>query len=272
MQAGRRGRWWRALPWRAGQWRALPWRAGQWRALPWRAGWRASGRSATAPLRLPDALVPDAPVHFRDRNEAGERLATTLAETGLRADLILAIPRGGVAVAVPVARRLGAPLDVLIARKVGAPGHAELAIGAVTSLGAVWNTDPIRALGLSPAERDAAEARADAEVRTRAAVFRAVQPAEPVRGRRVLLVDDGLATGATMAAAVSAVQQGGARSVVAAAPVGAPDAVQRLWESGAMVVLISAPAEFGAVGAYYDDFRPLSEDACLSILRAAAAG
>ena len=249
MQTGRCGRWWRALQWPRLQRRTQ----------------RARGRSAPATLPLPDT-----PVRFRDRTEAGERLAATLANSGCRADLILAIPRGGVAVAVPVARRLEAPLDILIARKVGAPGHAELAIGAVTSLGVVWNTDLIHALGLSPAERAAAEARADRELRARTAVFRAVRPAEPVRGRRVLLVDDGLATGATMAAAVAAVQQNGARSVMVAAPVGAPEAVQRLQDSGAAVVLLSAPAGFRAVGAFYEDFRPLSEDACLSILRTAA--
>ena len=252
MQTGRRGPWWRALQWPLWQRRAQG----------------ARGRSAPATLPLPDT-----PVRFRDRTEAGERLAATLAarlaESGCRAELILAIPRGGVAVAVPVARRLETPLDILIARKLGAPGHAELAIGAVTSLGVVWNTDLIHALGLSPVELATAEARADRELRARTAGFRAVRPAEPVRGRRVLLVDDGLATGATMAAAVAAVQQDGARSVMVAAPVGTPEAVQRLQESGAEVVLLSAPAGFRAVGAFYEDFRPLSEDACLSILQAA---
>ncbi len=209
---------------------------------------------------------PESP-WFADRSEAGERLAEALVGEGAGADLVLAVPNGGVAVAAPVARALGARVDVLVARKVGAPMQPELALGAVTRFGVVWNQSLLDDLHLSETALAQAQMRAQRELERRERTFRAVRAAEPVRGRRVLLVDDGLATGATMAAAVEAVQSAGAASVGVAVPVATNDAVNRLRALGATVMALSVPPDFRAVGAFYDDFRPISDASCAALLR-----
>lgn len=213
---------------------------------------------------------PAEPPLFRDREDAGRQLAQALQERGVAADLVLAIPRGGVAVADPVARALRVPLDVLIARKVGAPAQPELAIGAVTRFGVVWNAEVVAMLQLSDDEIAAARAQAEAEVRDRESRFRRVCPAQPVADRRVVLVDDGWATGATAAAAVAALLAADARAVCAAAPVASPEAVARLQSQGADTVVLAAPPDFRAVGQYYRDFFPVTTDSCLDLLAARA--
>lgn len=211
---------------------------------------------------------PAEPPLFRDREDAGEQLARALQERAMAADLVLAIPRGGVAVADPVARALDVPLDVLIARKVGAPSQPELAIGAVTRFGVVWNADVVGMLQLSDAEIADARARAEEELREREGRFRAVCPEQPVRDRRIILVDDGWATGATAAAAVAALLSAEARAVCAAVPVASPEAVSRLEAQGATTVVLAAPPDFRAVGQYYRDFFPVTTDSCLALLAA----
>lgn len=206
---------------------------------------------------------------FRDRTAAGEALADHLLAQDIDVDLVLAIPRGGIAVAAPVARALGAELDVLVARKIGVPGQAELAAGAVTRLGVTWNADVLALLGATPADFTSSLTQARAELDARTAAFRAVRTPAPVAGRRVMIVDDGLATGATVAAAVGAVQAGGAASVVVAVPVASEEAVARLERLGASVIALRTPWDLVAVGAAYADFRPVSEAEAVAALRSA---
>ena len=210
---------------------------------------------------------PRDPIWFSDRREAGQRLAARLLRDQVGADVVLAVPRGGVLVAEPVARALGAPLDVLAARKIGVPAQPELAMGAVTRFGAVWNATVLKQLRIPKEAQRRAAAQAQEELGRREAVFRAEREAAPVAGRTVLVVDDGLATGATVAAAVAAVQGAGAAVVVVAVPVAAETAVARIEALGARVVVLSAPAGFSAVGSFYEDFRPVSDEDCLAVLR-----
>ena len=165
------------------------------------------------------------PRRFHDRTAAGGHLLSLLQEsddTGF--DLVLAIPRGGVPVAAPLADGLLVALDILLARKVGLPGQPELAMGAVTRVGAVWNQDVIELTNLTAEALNAEQEQALAEVKWREAAYRQGRPPASIADRAVLLVDDGLATGATMAAAVQAVQRAGARDVAVAAGVASDEA------------------------------------------------
>jgi putative phosphoribosyl transferase len=198
---------------------------------------------------------------YRDRRQAGEVLADAVAGS-LPGDapLVLALPRGGVPVAAPVAARLGADLDVLLVRKVGMPGHEELALGAVADGGVlVRNDDVLRAAGLDAGAFERAAGRAEVELAERAASLRGDRPAPSVAGRCVVVVDDGLATGATMRAAVEAVRAGGASTVVVAVPVGSPDVCARFEAVADVVVCPLRPSGLGAVGAWYDDFTQTTD-------------
>ncbi len=198
---------------------------------------------------------------YRDRADAGVYLAARLKRYAGQDVLVLGVPRGGVPVAAEVARRLDAELDVVVARKLGAPISPELAIGAVTANGGRFlNDDLIRDLGVptSYLERVTAEQRADA--RQREARFRGDHPAPRVRDRVVLVVDDGLATGATMRAAVRSVRQQQPAWLVVAVPVGSQEACAALRSEANELVCLHAPATFWAVGFYYDHFAP-TEDA-----------
>lgn len=212
---------------------------------------------------------------YRDRSEAGLALADELVEVVAQLDrddlgppLVLALPRGGVPVAAPVARRLGVGLSVLVVRKLGAPGQPELAIGAIAAIGdrveQVLNRDWVRRLGLSDdriAKSVAAETR---ELTARVALFGATPP---VSARTVIVIDDGLATGATMRAAVSAVRKAGASVVVAAAPVGAVGACEDLAREADLVVCPWRPDPFRAVGEHYRDFDQVDDAEVLALLR-----
>ena len=191
-------------------------------------------------------------MRFRDRHDAGVRLADAVAALDLRAPLVLAMPRGGVPVAAPVAARLGAPLDVVVACKIGAPGHAELGIGAAAEDGiVVWT-------GASDTE---GMLRAQAEVDRRVARYRGGRPRPSTRGRDVVVVDDGLATGVSAEAALRWTRLDDPDRTVLAVPVGASDTVRRLTAPGLAdeVVCLLQPAGFGAVGAWYDDFSQTSD-------------
>ncbi len=207
-----------------------------------------------------------AAVTFRDRDEAARRLLAVLRECGVAADLVLGVVRGGVPVAAVVAEGLGLPLDALVARKVGVPGQEELALGAVTRFGAAWNDALLAELHLPPARLDAARDAALAEVEHREARYHGDHPPRPIAGQRVLVVDDGIATGATIAAAVQSIQRAGAAAVLVAVPVAPPDAVDRIERLGAQIVTVATPVLFGAVGAFYVDFSPVSDDRCIEIL------
>ncbi len=204
-----------------------------------------------------------------DRAEGGARLADALEPYRDRNSLVLGIPRGGVVTAAEVARRLGAELDVVVARKLGAPGHEELAIGAVTANGGRYlNAELIAELGVSEAAIEAVTARQREEARRREALFRDGRPPPVIAGRVVIVVDDGLATGATMRAALRSVRAAGPATLVAAVPVGAPESCDDLATEADVVVCLQRPEPFLAVGSHYEQFEATSDDEVSDILAA----
>jgi putative phosphoribosyl transferase len=204
---------------------------------------------------------------FRDRLHAGRVLAERLADRELVDPVVLGLARGGVPVAAEVAKALGAPLRVSVARKIGAPGQPELALGAVTSEGpATYDERLLRVFHLDEQMLAWHCEREREEARRRERLYRQGPPL-PLEGRDVVLVDDGLATGATARAAVRMVRESAPRSIVLAAPVGAPDAVAALAEEADSVVCVLQPPAFHAVGQWYRNFRPTSDEEILDILR-----
>jgi putative phosphoribosyl transferase len=200
-------------------------------------------------------------MRFEDRRDAGRQLAAQLTEyAGQPGVIVLGLPRGGVPVAAEVATRLGAPLDVMLVRKLGVPQHPELAMGAVAPGGVrVLSDDLIDDLGISSeaVERVTALERLELDRRDRA--FRGNRQPPAVQGRTVILVDDGLATGATMEAAVLALRAAAPAKIVVAVPVGAPDTCQRLARLADLVVCVSMPVPFNAVGQWYRDFSQTTD-------------
>jgi predicted phosphoribosyltransferase len=207
-------------------------------------------------------------LRFSDRSAAGVVLAGHLAHLAGRDDVVvLALPRGGVPVAAEVARALHAPLDVCVVRKLGLPGQPELAFGAVATGGVrVLNHEIVDTCGLSPATIEAVTRAELGELERRERAYRDGRPAVPLAGRVVVLVDDGLATGSTMKAAVLAVRALQPSRVVVAVPVGAPDTCRALAETADDVVCPLQPQPFSAVGLWYDDFSQTSDDEVREIL------
>jgi putative phosphoribosyl transferase len=206
---------------------------------------------------------------FTDRADAGRRLAAALAPLRQRDPVVLALPRGGVPIGYHVARALDAPLDVIVVRKLGAPGHEELAVGAIAR-GAVYIDWPIvRQLGVTQAYLDQVIAAEKEELERRERAYRGGRPALPVEGRTVIVVDDGLATGATLRAALAAVRNEQPASVVVAVPVGAPESVARLCGVADDVVCLEMPPDFRAVSLSYEDFSPTSDAEVVECLEAA---
>jgi putative phosphoribosyl transferase len=204
---------------------------------------------------------------FRDRVDAGRQLAQALLHHRGTGALVLGLPRGGVPVAAEVAAALDAELDVLVVRKLGVPGHEELAMGAVAGGGLrVLNRDVLARLDLPPQAVEAATARAAEVVAERERAYRGDRPPLVLRNRRVLVVDDGLATGATMRVAVRATTAAGAASVVAAVPVAPPPACRDLRALADEVVCLQTPPSFIAVGAWYEDFSETTDDEVRSLL------
>jgi len=199
---------------------------------------------------------------FANRTEAGRLLAEKLVNYAGRADVIvLGLPRGGVPVAFEVAQRLGAPLDVFIVRKLGVPGFEELAAGAIASGGVrVLNEDVMRSIPHADEAIDALTIRETAELERREQIYREGRPTPRLRDRIVILVDDGLATGATMRAAVKALRERGAAKIVVAVPVGPPDTCHALEERADETICLSTPEFFQAVGQYYEDFSQTSDE------------
>ncbi len=207
---------------------------------------------------------------FLDRREAGRALARRLHAYRDKGVLVLGIPRGGVPVADEVAQELHAELDVIVAHKVGAPFSAELAIGAVTANGGQYlDRDTIRELDVSHEYLAQATAKEMAEARRREERFRQHHPLQPVAGRTVIVVDDGLATGATMRAALRSVRTRQPARLVAAVPVGAAETCAALHSEADEVVCLSSPSPFYAVGLYYRHFGPVGDDEVQRILDAA---
>jgi predicted phosphoribosyltransferase len=209
---------------------------------------------------------------FADRTEAGRLLAEKLGEYADRDDvIILGLPRGGVPVAYEVAKRLRAPLDVFVVRKLGVPGFEELAAGAIASGGVrVLNEDVVRAIPHAEEAIEAVTAKETAELERREQIYRAGRPAPDLRDRVVILIDDGLATGATMRAAVKALRQSGAAKIIVAVPVGPPDTCREIEEQADETICLSTPAFFQAVGQYYEDFSQTSDEDVRELLARAA--
>lgn len=200
---------------------------------------------------------------FRDRAEAGQALAARLGASYAECTdvLVLALPRGGVPVAFEVARVLAAPLDVYLVRKLGVPGHEELAMGAIASGGVrVLNEDVVRGLDIPDTTIDAVALVEQGELDRRERAYRDDRPAPAVAGRTVIVVDDGLATGATMRAAVAALRQQAPRRVVVAVPVAAPATYAEFRAEVDEVVCVITPEPFRAVGLWYENFAPTTDE------------
>ena len=205
---------------------------------------------------------------FRDRREAGRLLAAKLAAYANRPEvLVLALPRGGVPVAYEVAQALKAPLDVFIVRKLGVPGHEELAMGAVASGGVrVLNDAIVNALRIPDSVIDQVAAKELQELSRREHLYRGNRPAPEVRGRTVILVDDGLATGATMHAAIKALQQQKPVRIVVAVPTAAPETCEELKAEVDDVICAVTPRPFYGVGLWYQDFSQTTDEEVRNLL------
>ncbi|WP_027877089.1 phosphoribosyltransferase [Meiothermus cerbereus] len=210
---------------------------------------------------------------FKDRSQAGELLAERLVELGYDQQpnlLVFGLPRGGVPVAFQVARRLGAPLEVWVVRKLGTPGHEELAMGAIASGGGrVLNQEIVDSLQISAQAIAAVEQQELAELERRERLYRGQRPFPDLSGKTVLLVDDGLATGATMKAAIAAARQKKPARLVVAVPVAPPDTVAEIQALVDEVVCLITPPFFQAVGLWYEHFPQISDEEVLALLQAA---
>lgn len=212
-------------------------------------------------------------MRYRDRREAGQHLATLLSPYAKRDDVVvLALPRGGVPVAFEVARALEAPLDVFLVRKLGAPGHPEFAIGAIASGGVqVLNQDAIADLRIPPELVEQVAERERVELERRDKAYHIDRPHTPRHGKTVIVVDDGLATGSTMEAAVLALRQHHPAKIVVASPVAAIESCQRLRAVADEVVCAQTPEPFKAVGLWYQIFDQTSDGEVVDLLRQASA-
>ena len=213
------------------------------------------------------------PLPYRDRRDAGRQLASHLQSLRDQPDvLVLGLPRGGVPVAAEVAAALKAPLDVFIVRKLGVPGHEEFAMGAIASGGTrVLDTTTVQGMRISADAIAAVEASERRELHRRERLYRGTRPLPDLAGKSVVVVDDGLATGASMRAAVEAIRQLGPRRIVAAVPVGSRSVATTLQEVADAVVCAEMPEPFYAVGAWYEDFSPTEDEEVQAALLAAPA-
>ena len=212
-------------------------------------------------------------MRFHNRSDAGRQLASKLSAFAHRDDVVvLALPRGGVPVAFEVARALNAPLDIFLVRKLGVPGHEELAMGAIATGGVLMLNDAIISLtGVAPEQINEVIAREQIELQRREHAYRDNQPSPDLRGKTVVLVDDGLATGATMRAAAEGVRRQGAESVVVAVPVASADTCDELRSLADEVTCLVTPEPFQAVGIWYADFSATDDEEVRRLLAQARA-
>jgi putative phosphoribosyl transferase len=213
-------------------------------------------------------------MYFADRQDAGRRLAAELLRFKDRRPVILALPRGGVPVGFEVAMRLGAPLDVVLVRKIGHPASPELAIGAIADvegLEKVIDEEAIAEFGIPRAYLDREILRQQREIdKRRRLYFEGRRPAE-LGGGTAIVIDDGIATGATMRAALRAVRRRAPKTLVLAVPVAPADTIEELRSEADETVCLFSPKDFGAVGLFYADFRPIEDDTVVDLLKRAAA-
>jgi len=208
-------------------------------------------------------------MRFETRSDAGRRLADRLAELGLTDIVVLALPRGGVPVALEVARRLAAPLDLVMVRKIGAPGHEELAAGAVVDgeqPELVLNTDIVRAYGIDAAYLDRERERQLTEIARRRALYLHGRPRAAVAGRTAIVVDDGVATGATVRAALQAVRRAQPRKLVLAVPVADSKVLTRLAAEADQIVCLHPTESLRSVGQFYRDFSQVDDAEVIAML------
>ena len=212
--------------------------------------------------------MPNTAYHFADRAEAGKMLAEALSEYAGKPDvLVLALPRGGVPVAYEIAEALNAPLDLWLVRKLGVPGREELAIGAIAGGGVrILNSEIMRLLDVDQASLDAVMAREQAELERRNTHYRQSRPPPDVQGKTIILVDDGLATGATMRAAIVSLRQARAARIVVVVPVGAASASEKIRKEADEFVCLYTPEPFYGVGRWYDDFSQTTDEEVLALL------
>jgi putative phosphoribosyl transferase len=205
---------------------------------------------------------------YRDRMEAGRRLAEKLQAYAGRPDVVvLALPRGGVLVAYEVARSLHAPLDVFLVRKLGVPGHEELAMGAIATGGVrVLNEDVLRMLPIPEHVIDAVAAEEERELERRERQYRDSRPPADVRGKTVILIDDGLATGSTMRAGLAALRRRGPARLIVAVPVGAAQTCHEFQDEADEAICAAMPEPFYAVGHWYGDFEQTSDEEVRALL------
>lgn len=204
---------------------------------------------------------------FADRRAAGQELAMLLEPFRAERPIVLALPRGGVPVAFAAAVALDAPLDVVVVRKLGVPRQPELAMGAIGEAGVrVVNREVVDALAITATELDAVEQRERREVERRADRYRGSTPAVPLPGRTAIVIDDGIATGSTMRAAIAITREHGARRVVVAVPVAPEDTVVRMRQVADAVVCVAMPAPFAAIGEWYENFDQTSDAEVVELL------
>jgi putative phosphoribosyl transferase len=204
---------------------------------------------------------------FKDRQEAGRKLAAALSlYKWAKKTLVLGLPRGGVVVAHEVAKSLGLPLDVIVPRKIGAPHNPELAIGALAGDVVFLDAKIISALAVSQSHIDQTVAAEKKEAERRLALFRKNKPPQNFHGLTLLIVDDGIATGATMRASIGALKKSGAAKIVVAIPVGPPDTLAILMNEVDEVVCLYTPASFYAVGQFYDSFPQTTDEEVIGLL------
>jgi len=206
---------------------------------------------------------------FKNRVEAGQKLAETLGKFKDGKDtIILALPRGGVVIGYEVARKLNLPLDIVVPRKIGAPGNPEFAIGAITETGeGIFEEMAIGAYGITESYLRNEIKKEKAEAERRLKLYRGTRSPLDLKNKTVILVDDGLATGLTMRAAIKTVKKYGAAKIVAAIPVTSPEAAELVKKEVDEIIYLEAPAFFGAVGSFYEEFGQTTDDEVVNLLK-----